>query len=89
MISPLISGWLHNGQVKAESLSRVNALEDMRENLEAKRLALESLTTQVKIGTEDTVKQEDMLGTELRSLLVAGTTLSVKRKGLEVLFSGY
>ncbi|CAM8898578.1 unnamed protein product [Rhodiola kirilowii] len=70
-------------QVKAESLSRLNMLDEMREKLEAKKLALKNMSMQVKVATEDAAKQEERLGTELRSLLIAGTALSVARKGLE------
>uniref|UniRef100_A0A7N1A429 UV radiation resistance-associated gene protein n=2 Tax=Kalanchoe fedtschenkoi TaxID=63787 RepID=A0A7N1A429_KALFE len=70
-------------QVKAESQNRLNELDEMHEKLKAKKLALINMSTQVNVAAEDARKQEGGLGTELRSLLVAGTALSVARKGLE------
>ncbi|CAM8983661.1 unnamed protein product [Rhodiola kirilowii] len=70
-------------QLKAESLSRLNELDEMRENMEAQRLAHKNMSVQVKVAKEDVAKQDEGLGTELRTLLVAGTALSVARRGLE------
>lgn len=61
----------------------------MREKLEAKRLALVNLSMQVKAAEQNATKQDEGLCSELRSLLVAGTSLSVARKGLEVLSARY
>ncbi|KAK8485563.1 hypothetical protein V6N13_064973 [Hibiscus sabdariffa] len=70
-------------QVKTESLNKLNELEEMRERLEARKLVMANMSTRCKVETEDAKKQEEMLSTEVRSLLVAGTSLSVARKRLQ------
>lgn len=72
------------GQVKAESLKRSNDLEEMRERLEARRLLMEKMSMRSKVEAEDAKNQEERLSMEVRSLLVAGTALSVARKRLQV-----
>ncbi|TYG78135.1 hypothetical protein ES288_D02G033600v1 [Gossypium darwinii] len=66
-------------QVKNESLNKLNELEEMRERLEARKVVMANMSTHCKVATEDAKKQEEMLSTEVRSLLVAGTSLSVAR----------
>lgn len=56
----------------------------MRERLEARKVVMGNMSTRCKVATEDAKKQEEMLSTEVRSLLVAGTSLSVARKRLQV-----
>ncbi|KAH9680582.1 LEA 2 domain-containing protein [Citrus sinensis] len=73
------------GQVKAESLKRSNELEEMRERLEARRLLMEKMSMRSKVEKEDAKNQEERLSMEVRSLLVAGTALSVARKRLQIL----
>lgn len=70
-------------QVKAESLKRSNELEEMRERLEARRLLMEKMSMRSKVEAEDAKNQEERLSMEVRSLLVAGTALSVARKRLQ------
>ncbi|KAL4272656.1 hypothetical protein GQ457_13G030180 [Hibiscus cannabinus] len=70
-------------QVKTESLNKLNELEEMRERLEARKLVMANMSTRCKVATEDAKKDEEMLSTEVRSLLVAGTSLSVARKRLQ------
>lgn len=70
-------------QVKAESLKRSNELEEMRERLEARRLLMEKMSMRSKVEKEDAKNQEEKLSMEVRSLLVAGTALSVARKRLQ------
>ncbi|KAJ4723212.1 UV radiation resistance-associated protein [Melia azedarach] len=70
-------------QVKAESLHRSNELEEMREKLEARRLLMEKMSMHSKLAEEDAKSQEERLSMEVRSLLVAGTALSVARKRLQ------
>ncbi|KAK9180537.1 hypothetical protein WN943_029748 [Citrus x changshan-huyou] len=70
-------------QVKAESLKRSNELEEMRERLEARRLLMEKMSMRSKVEKEDAKNQEERLSMEVRSLLVAGTALSVARKRLQ------
>ncbi|XP_039001944.1 UV radiation resistance-associated gene protein-like isoform X2 [Hibiscus syriacus] len=70
-------------QVKTESLNKLNELEEMREKLEAGKLVMANMSARCKVATEDAKKQEEMLSTEVRSLLVAGTSLSGARKRLQ------
>ncbi|KAL1060038.1 hypothetical protein V6Z11_1Z131400 [Gossypium hirsutum] len=44
--------------------------------LEARKVVMANMSTHCKVATEDAKKQEEMLSTEVRSLLVAGTSLS-------------
>ncbi|KAA3485656.1 UV radiation resistance-associated protein-like isoform X4 [Gossypium australe] len=69
--------------VKNESLNKLNELEEMRERIEARKVVMANMSTRCKVATEDAKKQEEMLSTEVRSLLVAGTSLSVARKRLQ------
>lgn len=85
MISPRISGRPYGGQVEAESLSRSNELDEMREQLESRELAVGNMTMHPKVVKEKVKKQEEQLSTEIRSLLVAGTALSVASKRLQVM----
>ena len=62
----------------------MNELEEMRERLETRRVVMGNMSTRCKVATEDARKQEEMISSELRSLLVAGTSLSVARKRLQV-----
>ncbi|XVF29113.1 hypothetical protein REPUB_Repub15cG0091800 [Reevesia pubescens] len=70
-------------QVKTGSLNRLNELEEMHKRLEARKVVMGNMSTCCKVATEDAKKQEEMLSTEVRSLLVAGTSLSVARKQLQ------
>ncbi|XP_039067769.1 uncharacterized protein LOC120213775 isoform X2 [Hibiscus syriacus] len=70
-------------QVKTESLNRMNELEEMRERLAAREVMMENMSMRCKVVTEDAKKHEEMLSTEVRSLVVAGTSLSVARKRLQ------
>lgn len=70
-------------QVGAESLNRLNKLDEMREKLDAKRKVMENMSVDSKLAKEDAKRQEEQLSIEVRSLLVAGTALSVARKRLQ------
>ncbi|XP_037492638.1 UV radiation resistance-associated gene protein isoform X2 [Jatropha curcas] len=70
-------------QVESESLSRLNELEEMHQNLEARKLAMESISASSKVASEDAKKEEQRLSMEVRSLLVAGTALSAASKQLQ------
>lgn len=59
----------------------------MREKLEAKKKLMENMSMHSSLAKEDANKQEKQLSGEVRSLLVAGTALSVARKRLQVIFS--
>jgi hypothetical protein len=86
LISPRISGPQRYGQVNAESLNRLNELEEMREKLEAKKKVMERMSMCSKLAKEDAKMQQEQLSVEVRSLLLAGTALSVARKRLQVIF---
>ncbi|TQD83724.1 hypothetical protein C1H46_030724 [Malus baccata] len=70
-------------EVEAESLRRSNELEEMQQKLEARKMVMGNMSRHSMLAVEDTKKKEEQLGIELRSLLVAGTALSVARKRLE------
>ncbi|XP_015887449.1 vacuolar protein sorting 38 isoform X2 [Ziziphus jujuba] len=69
-------------QVEAESLNRSNELEEMRGKLEARKMLMGDMSIDCKLAAEDAKRQEEQLNGEVRSLLVAGTALSVTRKHL-------
>ncbi|KAJ6860314.1 hypothetical protein NC651_036624 [Populus alba x Populus x berolinensis] len=70
-------------QVKEEALSRLNKLEEMKERVEARKLVIERIKGQSKVAAENSTKEEERLSLEVRSLLVAGTALSVASKQLQ------
>ncbi|KAK4803927.1 hypothetical protein SAY86_003744 [Trapa natans] len=71
-------------QVKNESLSRSNVLEEMREKLEhRKTVSMHNMSLRAEAAAEDSKKKEEELGAEVRSLLVAGTAISAARKRLQ------
>ncbi|KAK2975205.1 hypothetical protein RJ640_022097 [Escallonia rubra] len=69
-------------QVEAESLSQSNELDEMRERLESRELVMGNLSMHSKVVEEKVKKQEEQLNTEIRSLLIAGTGLSLASKRL-------
>lgn len=85
MISPRISGRQNFGQVSTESLRRTNELEEMRQRLEARKLLVDKTSVACKVTEQDVKKKEENLSTEVRSLLVGGTTLSIAKSKLQVL----
>lgn len=58
----------------------------MRLKLKSRRVFMENMSRCSKARAEDAQKKEEQLSNEVRSLLVAGTSLSVARKRLEVTF---
>lgn len=70
-------------QVEAESLSRLNELDEMREKLEARELVMGNMLTSSKAASAAVKKQEEQLNIQIRSLLIAGTSLSVASKRLQ------
>ncbi|KAK4264182.1 hypothetical protein QN277_025391 [Acacia crassicarpa] len=73
----------HFIQVNAESLSRLNELEDMRQKLESRKKMVGDKSLRSRIAKENSTKKKEQLGVEVESLLVAGTTLSVSRRRLQ------
>ena len=72
------------GQVEAETLNRSNELDEMREQLESRKLMMGNTSMQSKVVKEKVKMQEEQLGAEIKSLLVAGSALSVASKHLQV-----
>ncbi|KAL4591079.1 hypothetical protein LXL04_004027 [Taraxacum kok-saghyz] len=70
-------------QLEAESLSRSNKLDQMRENLEARKLVMGNMSMRSKVVQEKSKKQEEQLNSQIRSLLMAGTSLSAASKSLQ------
>ncbi|EOA27414.1 hypothetical protein CARUB_v10023549mg [Capsella rubella] len=70
-------------QVSTESLRRTNELEEMRQRLEARKLLVDKTSIACKVTEQDVKKKEDNLSTEVRSLLVGGTTLSIAKSKLQ------
>ena len=85
LICPRNSGWLHGGQVEAESLNQSNQLDEMCEKLESQKLVMGNTSMHVKVVEENVKKEEERLSNEIRSLLVAGTALSLASKHLQVI----
>lgn len=70
-------------QVEVESLNKANQLHAMREKLESRKLAMVKMSRNAKVTEENVLKEEEHLGNEIRSLLVAGTGLSIANKHLQ------
>ncbi|XP_015170556.1 UV radiation resistance-associated gene protein isoform X2 [Solanum tuberosum] len=83
LYSPLVSGWRYGSQVEAESLSRLNELDEMREKLDSRKLVMGNMSMHSKVVKEKVKKQEEQLSNDIRSLLVAGTSLSAASKRLQ------
>ena len=56
----------------------------MRQKLESKKLMMENMSIRSRLAKEDAGKQEEQLSGALQSLLVAGGTLSVTSRNLQV-----
>lgn len=72
------------GQVEAETLNRSNVLDEMREQLESCKLIMGNTSMHSKVVKEKVKMQEEQLSAEIKSLLVAGSALSVASKHLQV-----
>ncbi|XP_027346815.1 UV radiation resistance associated protein isoform X2 [Abrus precatorius] len=70
-------------QVNAESLGRLNELEEMRLKLESKKMMMENMSIHSRLAKEDASKQEEQLSGAVQSLLVAGGALSVASRNLQ------
>ncbi|CAK9136543.1 unnamed protein product [Ilex paraguariensis] len=55
----------------------------MREKLESRKLLMGNMSMHSKVAEETVKKQEEQLGNEIKSLLVAGTALSIATKHLQ------
>lgn len=65
-------------------MGRLNELEEMRQKLESKKLMMENMSIRSRLAKEDVNKQEEQLSGAVQSLLVAGGTLSVTSRNLQV-----
>ncbi|KAJ0985273.1 hypothetical protein J5N97_003629 [Dioscorea zingiberensis] len=70
-------------EVRRESLCQSNELEEMKQRLEARKLALSYLSMHAKRSLEDAKRKREQLGLEIRSLLLAGKTLSAADQQLQ------
>ncbi|KAL8172248.1 hypothetical protein V2J09_024052 [Rumex salicifolius] len=70
-------------QGQADSLSRVNELEEMRERMENKKAMMGNMVMQSKVVEEHSKTKEEHLSNEIKALLVSGTALTVARKRLQ------
>lgn len=59
----------------------------MREKLESRKLVMGNMSMHSKVVGEKVKKQEEQLTTEIRSLLVSGTSLSGANKRLQVIMA--
>lgn len=79
-----INWWHYDGQIEAESLSRSNKLDQMREKLESRKLVMGNMSMHSKVVKEKVNKQEEQLSVEIRSLLAGGSSLSVAKTHMQV-----
>ncbi|GAB4844084.1 hypothetical protein Ancab_014048 [Ancistrocladus abbreviatus] len=70
-------------QVQAESLSRLNELDEIRQRVEDKKVLIGNMSMQSKVVQEHAKTKEEHLSSEIKSLLVSGSSLSVGRKRLQ------
>lgn len=70
-------------EVQAESLSRKNELDEISQRVEDRKLVMGNMLMQAKVVEEHVKTKEEHLGSEIKSLLVSGTSLSVARKRLQ------
>lgn len=70
-------------QIEAESLSWSNELAQKREKLEYRKLVMGNMSMHSKVVREKVRKQEEQLSTEIRSLLVGGSSLSMANKRMQ------
>lgn len=70
-------------QGQADSLSRVNDLEEMCEKLEDRKAMMGNMLMQSKVVEEHSKTKEEHLGNELKCLLVSGKSLTAARNRLQ------
>lgn len=62
----------------------MNELDEMKEKLDSRKLVMGNMSMHSKVVKEKVKKQEEQLSNDIRSLLVAGTSLSAASKRLQV-----
>lgn len=70
-------------QLEEESLKWSNELDDMREKLEARKLMMGNMSMHSEVVIKKAKKQQEQLNCEIRSLLLAGSALSVASRHLQ------
>ncbi|EPS62581.1 hypothetical protein M569_12209, partial [Genlisea aurea] len=70
-------------QIEADSLVRSNKLDQMREKVESRKLFMGNMSMQSKVMKEKVRNQEDQLSSEIKSLLIGGTSLSAAKRRLQ------
>ncbi|XP_042394020.1 UV radiation resistance-associated gene protein-like isoform X1 [Zingiber officinale] len=70
-------------EARKGSLRQTNELEEMKDKLESKRLALENLSMHIKQTSENSQKERDKLCHSTRVLLVAGKRLTASHQQLQ------
>ncbi|URE07610.1 UV radiation resistance [Musa troglodytarum] len=70
-------------EVRKESLRQHNELEEMKQKLEVKRLALASSSVHFNKTSENVKNQKDQLSAAIRMLLVGGKTLDAAHQQLQ------
>lgn len=70
-------------EVRRESLHQTNELEEMRQQLETRKVALGNLSMRTMRTSEDVKNQREQLCLSIRMLLVAGKTLSAAHQQLQ------
>ncbi|THU66888.1 hypothetical protein C4D60_Mb05t18930 [Musa balbisiana] len=70
-------------EVRKESIRQHNELEEMKQKLEVKRLALSSSSMDLNKTSENVKNQKDRLSAAIRMLLVAGKTLDAGHQQLQ------
>ncbi|KAH1236780.1 UV radiation resistance-associated gene protein [Glycine max] len=87
LITKFLGGrkWNWGGEmnVNAESLGRLNELEEMRQKLESKKMLMENMSICSRLAKEEASKQEEQLSGAVQSLLVSGGALSVTSRNLQ------
>ncbi|KAL2942818.1 putative cation-transporting ATPase 13A3 [Bienertia sinuspersici] len=69
--------------VQSESLSQKNEFDEISERVEDRKLVMGNMLMQAKVVEEHAKTKEEHLSSEIKSLLVSGTSLSVARKKLQ------
>lgn len=72
-----------NINVEAESLGRLNELDEMHEKTGSRKLVIRNMDMRSNVLKEEVKRQEEQLSAKIRSLLMAGSNLSVASKRLQ------
>lgn len=70
-------------QVRSETLTRSNELDEMRQKLEERRLVMGNLLMRAKNEADEVKRRGEELNVKIKSLLVAGKDISLAHKQLQ------